>query len=115
MPILWFKLSWNWLWTSDPHHCKKINSCRGNLVNHQKVTNADFGEWEYNATTKIFLKVEVSLELGNDRGWKYFKEYDFKNLDCLKQTVRKNMDAKGTAGEGSSGRKELGREKSVSS
>lgn len=55
------------------------------------------------------------MGLRNDRGWKYFKKHDFKNLDCLRQTVWKNMDAKGAAGEGSSGSKEHGREKSVSS
>ena len=40
------------------------------------------------------------------RDWKTFKKHDWKSLDCLEQTVSRNMDINNSASEGSEGSEE---------
>ena len=42
------------------------------------------------------------------RGWKNFVEQDRKSLECLEQTVRRNMDINDSASEDAEGSKEHG-------
>ena len=49
---------------------------------------------------------EVDLELGRVRGWKSFEVHDRKNLDCLEETVGRNVDVKGDSGENSERKEE---------
>lgn len=49
---------------------------------------------------------EVDLELGRVRGWKSFEVHDRKNLDCLEETVGRNVDVKGDSVENSERKEE---------
>ena len=40
------------------------------------------------------------------RDWKTFKKHDWKSLDCLEETVGRNVNVKGTSGEVSDGNEE---------
>lgn len=50
--------------------------------------------------SSIFVFLEVALELGDVHRLENFEEHDRKSLDCIEDTVGRNM-VKGSAGEGS--------------